>query len=133
MWLTDGHDETKREKMFESPLIQSMLSDLIEFSESTDDTIDLLDKMTWGDHCFQSAEDMIWNNIVSRAAHQQRVENLVQTAGHLDKTHVEEARRSARAKIHCLYYCDLNAWALQILRREDEQRLLKSLQQKQTT
>ena len=131
MWLTDGYDEEKREEMYESSLIQSMLSDLIEYAESTDDTIDLLDKSTWGNYSFQRVYDMIWNCIASRAAHQQRVENLVQTAGHLGKTHVEEARRSAQAKIHCIYYRDFNAWAMQIVRREDEQRLLASLQSNQ--
>jgi hypothetical protein len=56
------------------------------------------------------------------------VENLVQTAGHLGKTHVEEARRSARAKIHCIFYQDFNAWALQIIRERDEAKLLAALQ-----
>jgi hypothetical protein len=89
---------------------------------------DLLDPSTWGEYRFHRAEDMIWNSIASRAAHQQRVENLVQTAGHLGKTHVEEARRLARAKIHCIFYRDFNAWALQIIRNRDEAKLLAALQ-----
>ena len=93
-WLTDDYDETKREEMAESSLIQSMLSDLFEFMETTDNSIDLLDRETWGSYSLSCAEDMIWNTIASRAAHQQRVENLVQMAGHLGKMHVEEARRS---------------------------------------
>eukprot|EP00956_Cyclotella_meneghiniana_P007342 scaffold9965_cov69-Cyclotella_meneghiniana.AAC.23 len=132
-WLTDDYDEKKREEMAESPIIQSMISDLVEFMETTDDSIDLLDRDTWGSYSFARAEDMIWNSIASQAAHQQRVENLVQTAGHLGKTHVEEARRSARAKIHCIYYRDFNAWAKQFVRAEDELRILKALQNNRPT
>ena len=72
--------------MAESPIIQSMLSNLVEFMETTDDSIGLLDRDTWGSYSFAQEEDMIWNSNASRAAHQQRVENLVQTAGHLGKT-----------------------------------------------
>jgi hypothetical protein len=49
-------------------------------------------------------------------------------AGHLGKMHVEEARRSARAKIHCIFYQDFNAWALQIIRKRDKAKLLAALQ-----
>jgi GTPase Era involved in 16S rRNA processing len=75
---------------------------------------------------------MIWNAIAPRAAHQQRVENLVQMAGFLGKTHVEEARRSARAKIHCIYQRDFNTWALNIMRQCDEKKLLAKIQQQMT-
>jgi hypothetical protein len=43
---------------------------------------------------------------------------LAQTAGFLGQTHVEEARRSARAKIHCLFLRDYNSWALEIVRQQ---------------
>ena len=92
-----------------------------------------MDKEIWGEYRFDRAYDLIWNYIASRAAHQQRVENLVQTAGHLGKTHVEEARRSARAKIHCIFYRDFNTWALQIVRKEDETKLLRAIQTNQQT
>jgi hypothetical protein len=81
----------------------------------------MLDSETWKNkpYNFKRAEALIWNTIAPRAAHQQRVENLVQTAGHLGKTHVEEVRRSARAKIHSIFYRDFKIWALDIIRKED--------------
>jgi hypothetical protein len=75
---------------------------------------------------FKKAEELIWNAIAPRAAHQQRVENLVQTAGHLGKTHVSEARRSARAKIHSMFYRDFNQWALEIERKADAEKAKKN-------
>jgi hypothetical protein len=70
--------------------------------------MDMLDPAKWKNTPyakeFARAEELIWNAIAPRAAHQQRVENLVQIAGHLGKTNVSEARRSARAKIHSLFY-----------------------------
>lgn len=63
---------------------------------------------------------MVWNAIAPQAAHQQCVENLVQTAKHLGKTHVDEARRSVSAKIHCIFYHNFSTWSLDILWREDE-------------
>lgn len=45
----------------------------------------------------------------------------MQTAGHLGKTHVEEVRRSARAKIHSIFYRDFKIWALDLMRKEDEE------------
>jgi hypothetical protein len=60
---------------------------------------------------------LIWNAVGLRAAHQQRVENLVQMVGHLGKTHVKEARQSARTKIHCIFYRDFNAWVLDIMQK----------------
>jgi pyruvate-formate lyase-activating enzyme len=76
------------------------------------------------------------NAIAPRAAHQQRVENLVHTAGFLGKTKVEEVRRSARAKIHCIFYRDFKIWSLAILRkktdRENEERMQQLTQNLQT-
>jgi hypothetical protein len=95
-----------------------MISDLHEFAESTNDSTDLLDRETWGDYSFSRAEELIWNTIAPRAAHQQHLENLVQTAGHLGKTHVEEARQSAKAKIYCIFFCDFNTWACICFGRE---------------
>eukprot|EP00956_Cyclotella_meneghiniana_P019200 scaffold32730_cov36-Cyclotella_meneghiniana.AAC.2 len=46
------------------------------------------------------------------------------------RSHVEEARQSARAKIHCIYYCDFNAWANQFVREEDGLYILEALQDK---
>ena len=128
LWLTE---KSNTEEMIEDHLIQDLLSELSEYADTTDDSIDLLDPNSWGDYQFNKAYDLIWNTIAPRAAHQQRVENLVQTAGHLGKTHVEEARRSARAKIHCIFYRDFNNWALNIMRKRDEARLLKDIQQQQ--
>eukprot|EP00956_Cyclotella_meneghiniana_P039680 scaffold176986_cov21-Cyclotella_meneghiniana.AAC.2 len=82
-----------------------------------EEEIDLLDPATWGDHDFSRAGAIIWNAIAPRAAHQQRVENLVQTAAHLGQTHVDEARRSARAKIHCIFYRDFKRWSSAIVRQ----------------
>jgi hypothetical protein len=124
-WLT--HDFTlDREEMQYNRLIDDLMDELRVISES-DATIDLLDKETWGEHDFTRAYELIWNAIALRAAHQQRVENLVQTAGFLGKTKVEEVRRSARAKIHCIFYRDFKTWSLAILRkktdRENEERM----------
>jgi hypothetical protein len=81
----------------------------------------MLNKSTWEGKPFnfERAEDLIWNAIAPRAAHQQRVENLVQAAGHLGKTNVEEAWRSARAKIHSLFYRDFSTYALSTTRQAD--------------
>jgi hypothetical protein len=128
LWLTERADP---DEMLQNSLIQDCILELSEYAESTDDSIDLMDPETWGNYRFDKAYDLIWNAVGSRAAHQQRVENLVQTAGHLGKTHVEEARRSARAKIHCIFYRDFNAWALDIMRKRDEQKILKDLQKQQ--
>jgi hypothetical protein len=136
-WLIDGtlnqftppiqnSDPTSqlKEQLLEHPLIQELIEDLKDFANcDSDDSIDMLDSETWKNkpYNFQRAEALIWNTIAPRAAHQQRVENLVQTAGHLGKTHVEEVRRSARAKIHSIFYCDFKIWALDIVRKEDEE------------
>jgi hypothetical protein len=130
LWLTENAD---REEMAECHLIDSMYTDLREFAESADDAIDLLDRETWGNYSFSRAEDLIWISIAPRAAHQQRVENLVQTAGHLGKTHVEEARRSARAKIHCIFFRDFNTWALHLLHQRDELELIESINNQRRT
>jgi hypothetical protein len=115
--------EEVRQQMLENPLIVDLFDDLKQFAECTaDNNIDMLDSKTWEGkpYNFERAEELIWNAIAPRAAHQQRVENLVQTAGHLGKTHVEEERRSARAKIHSIFYRDFKIWALDIMRKEDE-------------
>ena len=130
LWLTE---KVNKEEMERCSLVDDVVTDLWEFAESTDDALDLLDKETWGEYRFDRAYDLIWNNIASRAAQQQQVENLLQTAGHLGKMHVEEARRSARAKIHCIFYRDFNTWALQIVLQEDETKLLRAIQTNQQT
>jgi hypothetical protein len=63
---------------------------------------------------FAKAEELIWNAVAPRAAHQQQVENLVQTASHLGKTNLNEVRWSAQAKIHSIFYREFNQWALEI-------------------
>jgi hypothetical protein len=115
-WLTRDFS-LDREEMQQNRLIDDLLADLRIIDES-DKTIDLLDKSTWGEHDFTRANELIWNSIVPRAAHQQRVENLVQTAGHLGKTKVEEVRRSAHAKIHCIFYRDFKTWSLAVLHKK---------------
>jgi pyruvate-formate lyase-activating enzyme len=75
-----------------------------------------------GEHDFTRAYNLIWNASAQRAAHQQRFENLVQTAGFLGKTKVEEVRRSARAKIHCIFNRDFKIWSLAILRKKTDRR-----------
>jgi hypothetical protein len=86
----------------------------------------MLEPSTWEGtpYDFSRAEDIIWNTVAPRAAHQQRVENLVQTAGHLGKTNVEEARRSARCKIHSLFYRDFSTYALAVERKADNDKKL---------
>eukprot|EP00956_Cyclotella_meneghiniana_P020348 scaffold35756_cov21-Cyclotella_meneghiniana.AAC.1 len=97
-WLTDGAfnsfdppnangDKTAqlKEALLNNRIIQDMIEELRQFTECEDDEVDMLDRNTWRDtpYSFERAEAMIWNSIAPRAAHQQRVENLVQTAGHL--------------------------------------------------
>jgi hypothetical protein len=113
-----------KEAMLKDPLIEDLREELLDFANCDgDDTLDMLDSETWENkpYNFKEGERLIWNSIAPRAAHQQRVENLVQTAGHLGKTHVEEERRSARAKIHSIFYRDFKIWALDIMRKEDEE------------
>jgi hypothetical protein len=86
-WLTRDFS-LNQEKMQQNRLIDNLLSELRIIDES-DAIIDLLNKSTWGEHDFTRAYNLIWNSIVPRAAHQQQVENLVQTAGNLGKTKVE--------------------------------------------
>lgn len=114
-WLTAQYSEEERSDMEFDPLMQSIINELREVADS-ETVIDLLDRSTWGDNDFTRAEDLLWNAIAPRAAHQQRVENLVQTAGFLGKTHVDESRRSARSKIHCLFYRDFKTWSLKYVR-----------------
>ena len=72
---------------------------------------------------YERAKALIWNCIAPRAAHQQSVENdLVQTSRHLRKTHMEEVRRSAKAKIHSIFYRDFKIWALDLMQKEDEKK-----------
>jgi hypothetical protein len=110
--------------MRNDPLIKDLMTEIRAYIECEKD-VDLLDPKTWSDTPYKKefarAEELIWNAIAPRAAHQQRVENLVQTAGHLGKTHVGEARRSARAKIHSLFYRDFKTWALDHERKIDEE------------
>jgi hypothetical protein len=115
-WLVSHYSDEERDNMQSNSLVQSIINELKEVAES-DTVIDLLDRSTWGNNEFSRAEDLIWNAVAPRAAHQQRVENLVQTAGFLGKTHVDEARRTARSKIHCLYYRDFKTWSLKVVRK----------------
>jgi hypothetical protein len=108
-WLISHYSDEERDSMQSDSLVQSIINELKEVAES-DTIIDLLDRSTWGNN-------LIWNTIAPRAAHQQRVENLVQTAGFLGKTHVNEARQTARSKIHCLYYRDFKTWSLKVVRK----------------
>lgn len=127
--------EEVRQQMLENPLLVDLFDDLKQFAECTaDDNIDMLDSKTWEGkpYKFERAEELIWNAIAPRAAHQQRVENLVQTAGHLGKTHVEEERRSARAKIHSIFYRDFKIWALDIMRKEDEEERARQKAEEET-
>jgi hypothetical protein len=118
-WLTEL--VTEQESMQNDALISDLMEELKDFAECEDDNVDMLDPATWEStpYDFTRAEDLIWNAIAPRAAHQQRVENLVQTAGHLGKTNVEEARCSARAKIHSLFYRDFSTYALNAVRKAD--------------
>jgi hypothetical protein len=120
-WLTEQISEEQKEAMQYDTLISDLMDELTQFANCEDDTVDMLDKSTWEGKPFnfERAENLIWNAIAPRAAHQQRVENLVQTAGHLGKTNVEEARRSARAKIHSLFYRDFSRYALSTARQAD--------------
>jgi hypothetical protein len=125
-WLANSvSSEEDKEKMRNNPLIQDLMEEIQAFLECEAD-VDMLDPATWKNTPyakeFARAEELIWNAIAPRAAHQQRVENLVQIAGHLGKTNVSEARRSARAKIHSLFYRDFNQWALEIERKADAQK-----------
>jgi hypothetical protein len=58
-----AHGECGQDEMADCGLIDSMISDLREFAESTDDSIDLLDRETGGDYLFSRAEELIWNSI----------------------------------------------------------------------
>eukprot|EP00956_Cyclotella_meneghiniana_P009982 scaffold13785_cov38-Cyclotella_meneghiniana.AAC.1 len=127
-WLTEEAD--LMDAMQNHRLIQLMIDDLAIVADD-ESVIDLLDRSTWGDRDFSKSEATIWNEIAPRAAHQQRVENLVQTAGFLGQTHVEEARRSARAKIHCIFYRDMKIWALDSLRKEDAAKKKKEKRRRQ--
>ena len=126
-WLIQ---EVDLEKLQDQRLIQMMINDLAIVADS-ESVIDLLDPSTWGEHDFSRSLAIIWNEIATRAAHQQRVENLVQTAGFLGQTHVEEARRLAWAKIHCIFYRDFKIWALDSLRKEEEAKKQKRRQREQ--
>jgi hypothetical protein len=66
---------------------------------------------------------------VSRAAHQQPVENLVKTAGHLGKTKEEEVRRLTSVKIDCIFYPDFKTWPLAVLRKKTESENAIKMQQ----
>jgi hypothetical protein len=88
-WLTSTFEDAEQAKlaMQDNALIKDLSSELTTFMECEDDSVDLLNTETWKDTPFaaefKKAEDLIWNAIALRAAHQQRIENLVQTAGHL--------------------------------------------------
>jgi hypothetical protein len=126
-WLTERtNTEDKKTEMEYNPLIQDLIDELAAYIDCEDDSVDLLDPTTF-EHTpfkdqFKRIEEFIWNAIAPRAAHQQRVENLVQTAGHLGKTNIGEARRSARARIHSIFYRDFNQWSLNIERKRDEEK-----------
>eukprot|EP00956_Cyclotella_meneghiniana_P020292 scaffold35578_cov56-Cyclotella_meneghiniana.AAC.1 len=107
-WLVD---KANLEEMLNHRIVQEIIDDLAIIADA-ETVIDLLDRSTWGDHDFSRSEAVIWNEIAPRAAHQQRVENLVQTAGFLGQTHVEESR-------------DFKIWALDSLRKEDERKRRK--------
>eukprot|EP00956_Cyclotella_meneghiniana_P018773 scaffold31604_cov39-Cyclotella_meneghiniana.AAC.5 len=109
-WLVEKVPVDERHRILDDHLIQELINELALVAQAEEE-IDLLDPATWGDHDFSRAEAIIWNAIAPRADHQQRVENLVQTAAHLGQTHVDEARGSARAKIHCIFYRDFKTWS----------------------
>jgi hypothetical protein len=68
--------------MRNDPLIKDLMTEIRAYIECEKD-VDLLDLKTWSDTPYKKefarAEELIWNAIAPRAAHQQRVENLVQT------------------------------------------------------
>ena len=105
-------------------IIQLIIDDLTIVADA-ETVIDLFDRLNWGEHDFSKSVAVIWNEIGPCAAHQQRVENLVQTAGFLGQTHVDESRRSAHVKIHCIFYRDFKIWALDSLRKEAEKKRMK--------
>eukprot|EP00956_Cyclotella_meneghiniana_P025262 scaffold52385_cov41-Cyclotella_meneghiniana.AAC.5 len=55
-----------------------------------------------------------------------------QTAAHLGQTHVDEARRSARAKIHCIFYRDYKTWASAIVRQRKKEKMAEMEATQQT-
>ena len=75
--------ENEYDLVQQDPLIQELINELATVAQSEEEIIDLLDSATWGEHDFSRAKALVWNAIAPRAAHQQRVENLVQTAAHL--------------------------------------------------
>ena len=78
--------ENEYDHVQQDPLIQELINELATVAQSEEEIIDLLDSATWGEHDFSRAKALVWNAIAPRAAHQQRVENLVQTAAHLGQT-----------------------------------------------
>jgi hypothetical protein len=109
-----------------NPLIQELIDESAAYIDCKDNSIDLLYPMTFErtpfKDQFKRIEALIWNTIATRAAHQQRVKNRLQTAGHLSKTKIGEARLSARARIHSIFYRDFNQMSLNIERKRDQEK-----------
>lgn len=113
--------DLKREDLESNAFLNAYLMELRIMAEG-DGSIDPLDESTWADNDLKKLEEAIWNYIGCRPTHQQLAENLVQTAGHLAKTGVGEARRSARAKNHCIFARDFNTESVAVLRRRRKKR-----------
>jgi hypothetical protein len=107
----------KADEIFEQPFIQQYINELALIADG-DGTIDPLDSSTWNGNNLSRLEEGIWNCIGPNSAHQQAVENLVQTANHLATTSHGEARRTAAAINHCLFARDFNRWSVGKLRRK---------------
>jgi hypothetical protein len=105
-WLTENITDDDKDSMFSSSIIQDSLDNLIAFADSTDDSINLLDSTTWKDYTFDRAEDMIWNSIAPRAAHQQRVENF--WARHTSRKHVDrpDSSKPSNEALNNIQYLD---------------------------
>lgn len=70
-----------------------------------DGTIDPLNKSTWNGEDLNKLELGIWNYVDPRSSHQQLAE----------KQNVNEARRSAQCKNHCVFSRDFNTETTNIL------------------
>jgi hypothetical protein len=106
--------KSKREDLQSNKFLGEFITDLQIMSEGNG-SIDPLDKSTWNGNDLSKLQVGIWNYIGCKPSHQQLAENLVQMAGHLAKTNVNEARRSARCKNHCIFSQDFNMETVEIL------------------
>ena len=108
--------DADRAHILERPFVKKYWTHILEMA-TAEETVDLFDKDTWGDHDYSPLRKAVLSEICIHSIHQQRCENYVQLAALISKTNVGEVRRTARTIIISTIHRIFNKEAMDELAR----------------